>query len=98
MQRNERPGRSVCSSDWRPGEFTERGIRARRFAGCPHCGAAVTARERVWTPPYTGGRTMIFREARCENAGCGWHYFKTGGSREDFVAEANRRSRDEDTD
>lgn len=96
MQRDDRPGQQMCSSDYRPGEFTERGIRARRFADCPHCGAAVTARERVWTPPYIGGQTRS-REARCVNASCGWHYFKTGGSREDFVAEVNGRNRDDYT-
>lgn len=94
----DRPGRRVCSSNYRPGEFRERGVRARRFAPCPHCGAAVAARERVWTPPYAGGTSMVFREARCVNGTCGWHYFKTGGSREAFVAETNRRTANENRD
>ena len=81
--------------DYRPEEWRERGIRARRFRCCPHCGAAVSARERVWTP-RSGGSTMIFREARCKGEGCGWRYVKHDGSRDDFVAAVNRRATKDD--
>ena len=44
------------------------------------------------------GMQAIFREARCANAACGWHYFKHEGSREEFVSEVNRRITDGDGD
>ena len=91
--RDDREGRAARTGGalYDPSEWRERGIRARRFKPCPHCGAAVTARERVWTP-WHGTTSMVFREARCVNSGCGWRYFKHNGSREEFVAEANQRS------
>lgn len=90
-------GNHVSGMFYRPDEWREKGIRARRFRPCPHCGSAVTGRERIWTSPMSGLQA-IFREARCANAACGWHYFKHEGSREEFVAEANRRITDGDGD
>ena len=75
---------------YRPEDWRERGIRARRFLPCPHCGCAVSGRERIYTPPG-GGAQAVFRSAKCKNNRCGWRYFKHEGSREDFVAEVNRR-------
>lgn len=93
-RRNDgRSGTSRCSSGYRAREWRERGIRARRFLPCPHCGSAVTAKERVWTPPYCGGEAMIFRDARCVNPDCRWAYHRMGGTRDDFVSEVNRRNR-----
>lgn len=83
-------GRQVSAMRYRAEEWREKGIRARRFLPCPHCGSAVTGRERIWTSP-TGGAQAVFREASCVNPRCGWHYYKHDGSREDFVAEVNRR-------
>lgn len=83
-------GRREGGTVYRASEWREKGIRARRFAPCPHCGSAVSGRERIWTPPR-GGAQAVFREAKCTNASCGWRYFKHEGSREAFVAEANRR-------
>lgn len=82
---------------YRAEEWRERGIRARRFEMCPHCGSAVTGRERIWTSPY-GSAQAVFREAHCVNKGCGWRYFKHEGSREEFVAEVNRRIRSDERD
>jgi len=78
-------GMGYNAQDW-----TERGIRARRFLPCPHCGGAVSGRERIYTPPG-GGLQAVFRSARCKTPGCGWRYFKHTGTREEFVAEVNRR-------
>lgn len=83
--------------NYRAEEWREKNIRARRFRPCPHCGSAVTGRERIWTSPVSGMQA-IFREARCANAACGWHYFKHEGSREEFVSEVNRRITDGDGD
>lgn len=83
-------GNHVSGMFYRPEEWREKGIWARRFKPCPHCGSAVTGRERIWTSPHSGLQA-IFREAKCANAACGWHYFKHEGSREEFVAEVNRR-------
>lgn len=79
-------GMRYRAEDWR-----EKSIRARRFEPCPHCGSAVTGRERIWTSPYSGGGQAVFREAKCANEACGWHYFKHEGTRDEFVAEVNRR-------
>lgn len=76
--------------NYRAEEWREKGIKARRFLPCPHCGSAVSGRERIWTSGETA-RQAVFREARCVNARCGWRYFKHEGSREEFVAEVNRR-------
>ena len=78
---------------YRPEEWAEKGIKAKRFIPCPHCGCAVIARERRWTP--RSGTQMVFREARCASDDCGWRYFQHGGSREEFVAAVNRRGKGE---
>ena len=83
-------GKQASAMRYRAEEWSEKGIRARRFLPCPHCGCAVSGRERIWTSPVSGAQ-VVFREARCVNTRCGWHYFKHDGSREEFVAEANRR-------
>ena len=83
-------GRQVSAMRYHAAEWREKNIRARRFLPCPHCGSAVTGRERIWTSPVSGMQA-VFREARCTNDGCGWHYYKHDGSREAFVAEVNRR-------
>lgn len=90
-------GRQVSGMRYRPEEWREKGIRARRFLPCPHCGSAVSGRERIWTSPFGSGQA-VFREAKCANAACGWRYFKHEGSREEFVAEVNRRIRYGDGD
>ncbi len=84
-------GKKTSGMFYRPEEWREKGIRARRFLPCPHCGSAVIGRERIWTSPYSGGGQAVFREAKCVNDRCGWRYFKHEGSREEFVAEVNRR-------
>lgn len=84
-------GQKASGMMYRPKEWHEKNIRARRFLPCPHCGSAVTGRERIWTSPYSGGGQAVFREAKCADAACGWRYFKHNGSREEFVAEVNRR-------
>ena len=84
-------GKQASAMRYRAEEWHEKGIRARRFLPCPHCGSAVTGRERIWTSPYAGGGQAIFREASCVNPDCGWRYFKHEGSREAFVREVNRR-------
>ena len=88
MDGRRESGMRYRASDWR-----EKNIRARRFAPCPHCGSAVSGRERIWTSPFDGGGQAVFREAKCVNAACGWRYFKHEGTRDEFVAEANRRIR-----
>jgi len=90
-------GKHASGMFYRPEEWREKGIRARRFLPCPHCGSAVSGRERSWTSPHSGAQA-IFREAKCANAVCGWRYFKHEGSREDFVAEVNRRITNGDGD
>ena len=85
-----RPGEFASGFDYRKEDWTEHGIKARRFSPCPHCGSAVRGIERVWKRPGETQKTA-FREATCVREGCGWHYFRTGGSREDFIEEANRR-------
>ncbi len=90
-------GKQASGMAYRPGEWREKGIRARRFEPCPHCGSAVSGRERIWTSPHSGLQA-VFREAKCANAACGWRYFKHEGSREEFVAEVNRRIKDGDGD
>jgi len=89
------PGRKQSGMAYNPEDWREHGIRARRFAPCPHCGASVSARERVWLP-RGGTKSAIFREARCSNADCGWRYFGHDGSRDAFVAAVNRRTHHED--
>lgn len=72
-------------------EWAEKGIKCKRLSPCPHCGSVVLARERRWTARSSGDQ-MVFREARCVREDCGWHYFRHGGTREEFLAEVNRRS------
>ncbi len=91
----DRPGKMETASDYKSEEWKDRGIRARMFRPCPHCGGAVSARERIWTPPYSDAQAMIFRQARCTRK-CGWGFARMGGSREDFVAAVNRRAEDEE--
>lgn len=86
-------GKQKSGMLYRPEQWRDRGIRARRFLPCPHCGSTVAGRERIWTSPYTGGGQAVFREAKCVNEACGWRYFKHDGTREDFVREVNRRIR-----
>ena len=86
-------GVSVGSFPYRAEEWAEKSIKARRFVPCPHCGAAVVAIERRWTPPYIGGRQAVFREAKCVNIACGWRYYQHGGTRDEFVDGANRRNK-----
>ena len=90
-------GRQTSGMAYRPEEWREKGIRARRFLRCPHCGSAVSGRERIWTSPHSGLQA-VFREARCANADCGWRYFKHEGSRDEFVEEVNRRIANGDGD
>ena len=90
-------GKQASGMMYRPEHWREKGIRARRFLPCPHCGSAVSGRERIWTSPHSGLQA-VFREAKCANAACGWRYFKHEGSREEFVAEVNRRIKDGDGD
>lgn len=83
-------GKKISGMAYKLEEWREKNIRARRFLLCPHCGSAVVGRERIWTSPY-GSVQAVFREAKCVNDRCGWRYFKHEGSREEFVAEVNRR-------
>lgn len=38
-----RPGQYRADMDYRAEEWRKRGLRAARFAPCPHCGSAVSA-------------------------------------------------------
>lgn len=90
-------GKQASGMAYRPEHWREKGIRARRFLPYPHCGSAVSGRERIWTSPFSDMQA-VFREAKCANAACGWRYFKHEGSREEFVAEVNRRITNGDGD
>lgn len=74
------------------GDWREHGIRAARFAPCPHCGSAVSGRERTLTAASRFG-PKVFRHAQCSNPDCGWTYSREGGTREEFVSAVNRRWR-----
>ena len=91
MERNERPGRMVSGFAYKNDEWRERGIRAKRFLPCPHCGSVVSGRERSWWPAGATEAAMVFRTATCVNRSCGWSYRNTGGGREEFIEEVNRR-------
>ena len=91
MEKNDRPGRMVSGFAYKSDEWREHGIRAKRFLSCPHCGSAVSGRERSWWPDGATEPGMVFRTATCVNRSCGWSYRNTGGGREEFIAEVNRR-------
>lgn len=91
---NDRPGRMEAGFRWDRREWREHGIPSRRFSPCPHCGSAVTAWERRWTPPGVR-EAAVFRQARCVQEGCGWHYTRIGGTRDEFVHLVNRRAKRE---
>lgn len=89
MGRTKRPGVLRAGMDYDAASWIERGIRAARFLPCPHCGSAVTARERTLLQSPIG--PAVFRRAECVNPACRWSYNKEGGTREDFVRDVNRR-------
>lgn len=91
MENNNRPGRMVSGFAYQSEEWREHGIRAKRFEPCPHCGSAVSGRERSWWPAGATEAAMVFRTATCVNRSCGWSYRNTGGGREEFIAEVNKR-------
>ena len=74
-----------------PAQWRDHGIRAARFLPCPVCGGAIAGRERRWTRVSTG-ETAVFFEARCLRTGCGYRYVAHEGTRDAFVAAANRRT------
>lgn len=74
-----------------PGQWRDHSIRAARFLPCPVCGGAIAGRERRWTRRSTGEST-VFYEARCTAEGCGYRYIAHEGTRDGFVAAANRRT------
>lgn len=84
-------GRLVAASDYIKGQWREHSIRSARFAPCPHCGGAVSGRERRWNR-WSTHETMVFFSARCTRVGCGWQYTAHSGTRDEFVAACNRRS------
>ena len=88
-------GKQQSGMAYRAEDWKARGIRKKRFRPCPHCGSAVVGKERIWTPPYSGAPQAVFREAHCMNEACGWRYFKHEGTREEFIAETNRRIDDD---
>lgn len=86
MGKKEALGFNYNADEWR-----EHGIKASRFKPCPHCGGAVAARERAYSPRHLSTPKVVFRSAYCVNDSCGWRYFRQGGSREAFVDEVNTR-------
>ena len=75
-------------------QWREHAIRVSRFAPCPVCGGAVAGRERAYKNGATSERAVFF-EAHCMSEGCGYRYVAHEGTRDDFVAAANRRTNDE---
>ena len=88
---DERPGYPAGCMEYIGAQWREHGIRAVRFAPCPVCGGTVAGRERRWTRLSTGEHT-VFYEARCLCDGCGYRYIAHEGTRDEFVAAANRRT------
>ena len=86
-----RPGQWRAEMDYDSAYWRDHSIRAARFAPCPHCGSAVSGRERTLSAAHRFG-PEVFRRAECKNPECGWAYQRTGGTRDGFVAAVNRRS------
>ena len=87
----EEYGRPAGCMEYIGAQWREHSIRAARFAPCPVCGGAVAGQERRWTRLSTGEHT-VFYEARCLAEGCGYRYIAHEGTRDEFVAAANRRT------
>ena len=74
-----------------PGQWRDHSIRAARFLPCPVCGGAIAGRERRGTGGSTG-ESAGFYGAGCTAEGCGYRYIAHEGTRDGFVAAANRRT------
>ena len=88
-----RPGQWRAGMDYDGAVWRDHSIRAERFAPCPHCGSAVSGRERTLSAAHRFG-PAVFRRAECTNPDCGWAYWHTGGTRDEFVQLVNRRAKE----